>query len=53
VPPRVGDFLCSGKLAMLETPHRLTREKGKGTIQKIPYLFLNLFTKLLSFFMSR
>jgi pyruvate/2-oxoglutarate dehydrogenase complex dihydrolipoamide acyltransferase (E2) component len=26
-------------------------EKGKGTIQKIPYLFLNLFTWLLSFFM--
>jgi pyruvate/2-oxoglutarate dehydrogenase complex dihydrolipoamide acyltransferase (E2) component len=26
-------------------------EKGKGTIQKIPYLFLNTFTWLLSFFM--
>ena len=26
-------------------------EKGKGTIQKIPYMFLNLFTKLLAFFM--
>ena len=26
-------------------------EKGKGTIQKIPYLFLNLFTWLMSFFM--
>jgi hypothetical protein len=26
-------------------------EKGKGTIQRIPYLFLNLFTWLISFFM--
>jgi pyruvate dehydrogenase E2 component (dihydrolipoamide acetyltransferase) len=26
-------------------------EKGKGTIQKIPYMFLNLFTKLLGFLM--
>jgi pyruvate/2-oxoglutarate dehydrogenase complex dihydrolipoamide acyltransferase (E2) component len=26
-------------------------EKGKGTIQKIPYMFLNAFTWLLSFFM--
>ncbi len=26
-------------------------EKGKGTVQKIPYLLLNLFTKLISFFM--
>ncbi|HZI14928.1 MAG TPA: 2-oxo acid dehydrogenase subunit E2 [Myxococcus sp.] len=26
-------------------------EKGKGSIQKIPYLFLNLFTWLMSFFM--
>jgi pyruvate/2-oxoglutarate dehydrogenase complex dihydrolipoamide acyltransferase (E2) component len=26
-------------------------EKGKGTIQKIPYLFLNLFTWMMSFFM--
>jgi pyruvate dehydrogenase E2 component (dihydrolipoamide acetyltransferase) len=26
-------------------------EKGKGTIQKIPYVFLNLFTWLMSFFM--
>jgi pyruvate dehydrogenase E2 component (dihydrolipoamide acetyltransferase) len=26
-------------------------EKGKGTVQKIPYMLLNLFTKLLGFFM--
>ncbi|QRK05033.1 2-oxo acid dehydrogenase subunit E2 [Archangium violaceum] len=26
-------------------------EKGKGTVQKIPYMFLNLFTWLMSFFM--
>jgi pyruvate dehydrogenase E2 component (dihydrolipoamide acetyltransferase) len=26
-------------------------EKGKGTIQKIPFMFLNLFTWLISFFM--
>ncbi|HSP79274.1 MAG TPA: 2-oxo acid dehydrogenase subunit E2 [Myxococcaceae bacterium] len=26
-------------------------EKSKGTIQKIPFIFLNLFTKLLSFFL--
>ncbi len=29
----------------------LALEKGKGTIQKIPYMFLNLFTKLIGFLM--
>jgi pyruvate dehydrogenase E2 component (dihydrolipoamide acetyltransferase) len=28
-----------------------TMEKGKGTIQKVPYMFLNFFTWLISFFM--